>query len=331
MSKSIDRRQFIGGAAGLGSVIGLTGALSHAQSAGTRLILLGTQGGPNFNAGRNECGNAIVVDGRIYVVDMGYGSLGAIAESGLNYREVGHVFLTHLHDDHTSDVAALLSHQWTGGRIEPTEVIGPYGTARLVQASLAYAEANTAIRLVDEARSVQPADLFSGRDIDALEAPLEIFADDLVTVTCVENTHFPESATAVLPYRAVSYRFDSRDRSITISGDTNYSSNLVRLARGTDVFVCEAMEVATMRESFDRRVAAGAYADNPEGIWQHIVDTHTTTEDAGRMAAEAGVGTLVLTHLIPGNLAEVPDSLYLEGVRRHFDGEVIVGRDLMEI
>ena len=50
-----------------------------------------------------------------------------------------------------------------------------------------------------------------------------------------------------------------------------------------------------------------------------------------RMAAEAGVGTLVLSHITPGSLMDVPDSLYLEGVRKHFDGEVIIGRDLMVI
>ena len=172
---------------------------------------------------------------------------------------------------------------------------------------------------------------FTGRDIEATKTPTEVFADDRVTVSSVENTHFPESAKANFPYRAVSYRLDSNDRSITISGDTAYSENLVRLAEGSDVFVCETIEVATARENFERRVAAGAYADNPEGIWEHIVGTHSTTEDAGRMAAEAGVGTLVLSHIIPGSLMDVPDSLYLEGVRKHFDGEVIVGRDLMVI
>jgi ribonuclease BN (tRNA processing enzyme) len=321
---------------GTGLALALGAVAARSQTAavpasGTHLVLLGTQGGPNFNAERGECANAVVIDGRTYLVDFGYGALGALARVGLNYREVGTVFLTHLHDDHTSDVAALLSHQWTGGRIDPTLVVGPFGTMRLVAGALAFAEANTAIRLADEARSVRPEDIFSARDIEATRAPTEVFADDRVTVSSVENTHFPESAREQVPYRAVSYRLDSRDRSITISGDTAYSENLIRLAEGSDVFVCEAIEVATTRANLERRVAAGAYADNPEGIWKHIVETHTSTEDAGRMAAEAGVGTLVLSHILPGALVDVPDSLYLEGVRRHFDGEVIVGRDLMVI
>jgi len=343
----IHRRQFLSGLAavgtagplfsvGLGGSALLTAAAARAQTpalpdSGTQLVLLGTQGGPNFNAERNECSSAVVIDGRVYLVDCGYGSLGALRESGLGFREVDVVLLTHLHDDHVSDLPALLSHQWTDGRIRETQVIGPYGTESMVAAALAFARANTEIRLADEDRSVRPTDIFSARDIRATAAPLEVLSDDRVRISSVENTHFPDSARERFPYRAVSYRFDSRDRSITISGDTAYSENLVRLARGSDVFVCETIEVASMRESFDRRVAAGAYADNPEGVWKHIVETHTSTEDAGRMAAEAGVGLLVLTHLVPGALADLPDDRYLEGIRRHFDGDVIVGRDLMVI
>lgn len=340
----IDRRRFLAGLAasgasarlGAGALLGLTGSVACAQrdaatGNGTELVLLGTQGGPNFRPARKECSSAVVVDGQIYLVDCGYGTLGRLGETDLNFREIGQIFLTHLHDDHTSDLSALLSHQWTGGRILPTEIIGPYGTENLVEAAVAYAQANTEIRLVDEDRSLLPAQMWIGRDIEATSTPTEVYADAHVAVSSVENTHFPESARQQLPYRAVSYRLDSSDRSITISGDTAYSENLVRLAEGTDVFVCEVIEPVTTRENFERRVAAGAYAENPEGVWQHIIETHSTTEDAGRMAAEAGAGMLVLTHILPGALMAVPDERYLEGIRRHFDGEVIIGEDLMVI
>lgn len=298
---------------------------------GTHLVLLGTQGGPNFNAERAEFGNAVVVDGNIYVVDCGYGTLMSMRRAALNHREVGQVFLTHLHDDHTSDLAALLSHQWTDGRIEATTVYGPYGTEALVAAAIAFADANTAIRLIDEDRSIRPRDIFHGETIAATSAPQEVFADAHVTVSTVENTHFPDYSKAKMPYRSLSYRFDSRDRSVVVSGDTAYSDALIGLADGADVFACEAMDVAAMREAFERMVAGGAYADNPEGVWDHIVATHTSTEDAGRMAAAAGVRTLVLTHLIPGALADLGDEAYAREARRHFDGEIIVGRDRMRI
>ena len=347
---SIGRRDFLGavGGAGLISQFGLgaglglaargaigqesiTGRASIISGRGTELVLLGTQGGPNFRPERKECSTAVAVDGQIYLVDCGYGALGRIGEAGLNHREIAQIFLTHLHDDHTSDVAALLSHQWTGGRIEPTEVIGPYGTERLVNAAIDYFSANTEMRLADEDRSLLPADLFSGRDIEATTTPTQVFADDRVVVSSVENTHFPETAKAKVPYRAVSYRLDSRDRSITISGDTAYSDNLIELAKGSDIFVCEMIETTTTRANFERRVAAGAYAENPEGVWKHIIETHSTPADVGRMAQAAGVATLVLTHILPGAMLDVPENLYIDPVREHFDGEIILGEDLMVI
>ena len=334
--KNVDRRDFLAGLSILGAcaTLNLLSIRAEGQTnvnRGTRLVLLGTQGGPNFNETRKECANALVVDGKIYLVDCGYGALGALKASGLGFRDVGNIFLTHLHDDHVSDLAALLSHQWTDGRTDPNLVIGPYGTKRLVEAAIAFASANTEIRLVDEARSVRPSSIFSGRDIEPTAAPKLVFSDNRVKVSSVENAHFPESTRKVIPFRSVSYRFDTPNRSITISGDTAYSDNLVRLAKGSDVFLCEAIQVELTRANFEKRVAAGAYADNPEGVWHHIVSTHSSTEDVGRMAAEAGVKKLVLTHLVPGGLSDAKDDVYLEGVRKHFNGDVVVGRDLMVV
>ncbi|WP_428101297.1 MBL fold metallo-hydrolase [Candidatus Rariloculus sp.] len=309
----------------------LPAAGAGAQESATKLVLLGTQGGPNFNTERGESANAVVVDGETYLVDCGYGTLMALRRAGLNYRDIAQVFLTHLHDDHSGDIAALLSHQWSDGRIEPMTVYGPFGTERMVEAALAFSEANATIRLIDEDRSVEPASIFAGADLEASPEPAEVYADDRVVVSSVENTHFPEASKLKMPYRSLSYRLDSRDRSIAFSGDTGYSEGLVDLASGADVLVCETIEVVAMRQAFERMVAGGAYADNAEGVWAHIVGTHTSTEDAGRMAAEAGVGTLVLSHLVPGALLDVDDETYLTGVRRQFDGEVIVGRDQMVI
>jgi ribonuclease BN (tRNA processing enzyme) len=316
------------GAAG-GILPGFASAQKVAPAEGARLVLLGTQGGPNFNTQRGESSNAVIVDGTPYIVDLGEGSLGAMRRAGINFRDVGRVFLTHLHDDHSADVPSFLSHQWSDGRVLPTVVAGPFGTASLVKAALEAAQANTTIRLVDEARKTQPADIFRGEDLDATSEPVQVYRDERVTVSSVENTHYPAASKERMPYRSLSYRFDCRDRSIVFSGDTAYSEGLVKLARGADVFVCEAMEVPSMRRAFERMVAGGAYADNPEGVWDHIVSTHTSTPEAGRMAAEAGVKLLVLTHLVPGALAAIGDKAYIAGVRQHFGGKVVVGKDLM--
>ncbi|MBK9251440.1 MAG: MBL fold metallo-hydrolase [Proteobacteria bacterium] len=325
------RRQMLLGLAGGATLLAATGKAAE-SSIGPKLLLLGTQGGPNFNATRGETASAVLLDGRIFMVDCGYGALGALVRANLNYRDVDHVFLTHLHDDHAADLVALLGHQWTGGRVTPTTVHGPAGTRRLVDAAIRYNQVNEEIRLVDEARSVRVASMFRSHEVSATNQPTQVLRAGDLTVRAVQNTHYPAATLRRVSHRSLALRFDARGRSVVFSGDTAYSPALVELARGADMLVCEAMHVAATRRGFDERVAAGAYADNPEGIWQHIVDTHTPLDVAGRMAREAGVGTLVLNHIIPGGWnPELDDEFYRREVAREFAGRIIVGRDGMLI
>lgn len=299
---------------------------------GTQLVLLGTQGGPSVNLRRSEAAYALTVDGRSYLVDCGYGTLRALVASGIAYQQLATIFVTHLHDDHTADLAALLTHQWTGSRSEPTDVYGPHGTAAMVAGALAFFKANADIRIVDEGRTVRPEALFHGHDLAATAAPAEAFKDQRVTVTSVENAHYPERSRQQMPYRSIAYRFDTPGRSIVISGDTAYSKNLIELAKGADLFVCEVMDL-TIYETMMARAKADTDNGNANSISRHVAETHSTTADVGRMAAEARVKTVVLAHLLPGSnrpgLAEFPDTAYIEDVRKNFSGEVIVGRDQM--
>jgi ribonuclease BN (tRNA processing enzyme) len=308
--------------------------LDEEQDSGSVLVMLGTQGGPSVNLRRSETASAVVIDGVPYLLDCGYGTVRALVQSGIGIG-VPNVFITHLHDDHTIDLAALLSLQWTGRRMEPTAVYGPYGTKALVGGALEFFKGNTEIRIVDEVRSVRPEDLFSGHDIEATSKPTKAFEDDRVRILTVENTHFPERAMAKMPYRSLAYRFDMADRSIVFSGDTAYSKNLVELARGADIFVCEAMDVAQHDRLAARAKEAAERGEANAGILRHVVETHSTTEQVGRMAAEAGVNTVVLYHLLPGSNGplnrELQDTTYIAGVNKFFDGEVIVGRDQMRL
>src|SRR5262249_44792095 len=118
---------------------------------GTRVVMLGTHGGPGIERDRAQTSSAVVVDGVPYLVDCGYGSLRQLVLSTIGYQQLDRIFFTHLHDDHTSDLPALMSHQWTGGaKKTPTEIYGPSGTARLVDAALGFLRLNAEIRTVDE-------------------------------------------------------------------------------------------------------------------------------------------------------------------------------------
>jgi ribonuclease BN (tRNA processing enzyme) len=109
-----------------------------------------------------------------------------------------------------------------------------------------------------------------------------------------------------------------------ISGDTAYCPELIELARDADVLVHEALYPPAIE-------ALVARVPNARRLLSHLRASHTTIEDAGRVAAAAGVRTLVLSHLIPADDPEVTDDLWLAAARRHFTGEVVVGRDLQTI
>jgi ribonuclease BN (tRNA processing enzyme) len=127
------------------------------------------------------------------------------------------------------------------------------------------------------------------------------------------------------PWRhAYAFRFDAKDRSVVISGDTTYAPELADFAKGADVLVHEAMYLPGIENLLERN-------PNAATLREHLLASHTTTEDVGRIAAAAGVRTVVLSHLVPGDDPSISDEQWAEGVRKHFKGEVIVGRDLMVV
>ena len=158
-------------------------------------------------------------------------------------------------------------------------------------------------------------------------APL-VHAHELTRGGVVFNDENVKVTTAVVPHPlvkpALAYRFDTADRSIVISGDTAASDNLMRLAKGADVLVHEAMYMPAI----DRLVARNPSA---KGLKQHILASHTTAEDAGRIAESAGVKLLVLSHLVPADDPTVTDEMWINAARVHFRGRVVVGKDLLEV
>jgi ribonuclease BN (tRNA processing enzyme) len=297
-----------------------------AAPAGTQLLLLGTQGGPGLTANRTQSSSAVIVDGRTYLVDCGYGALKSAVQAGLTLGVISNVFITHLHDDHTADIAALLALKWTASQTPGEATIyGPYGTAAMVDAAIAFSKANVDIRKIDEGRTVDPKTIFHGRDLAAPKIT-EVFKDDRVAVLAVENTHFPERAKAKMDYRSFAYRFNTATRSIVFSGDTAYSENLIELARGADVFVCEVLGTAAGANA----PAPASANNNTESIGRHVRETHSTPEDVGKMAAAAKVKTVVLNHQVGGGRGGNNDP-FTADLKKYFSGEVIVGADQMRL
>ena len=279
----------------------------------TRLILLGTAGGPTPKALRAAPANAVVIDDAVYVIDCGNGVARQMALAGLSLGAIRDVFITHHHSDHNADYGNLLWLAWAADLRRPVDAWGPPPLKRMTRQFLQLNDSDIRTRVADEGRPPL-APLIRAHE---LRRGGVVMQDERVKVTAALVEHPP-----VAP--AFAYRFDGPDRSIVFSGDTRPSAALVELARGADVLVHEVMYLPAL----ERLIASEAQAAR---LRQHLLDSHTTTEQVGRLASEAGVKTLVLSHFVPGGDASLTDAVWREAVAPHFSGELIVGRDLMEI
>jgi ribonuclease BN (tRNA processing enzyme) len=307
----VKRRAFLAAAAGIGGAFALPRAL-RAQ-AKTRLILLGTGGGPRPRKENVSTSQVIVVNDALYVVDCGNGVARQLAAAGLALPKLRHVFITHHHSDHNADYGNLLLLSWASGLRTRVDTWGPPPLEKMTRLFFEMNAYDINIRIADEGR-VPLVPLVHVHEFSEAGA---VMSDDNVRVTCTLVDHPP-----VTP--AFAYRFDTADRSIVISGDTNRSDSLVQLARGADVLVHEALYVPAV----DRLVAR---VPNAATLKQHIIASHTAVEDCARVAAAAGVKTLVLSHLVPADDPAVTEQTWLEAARPHFNGRIVVAHDLLEI
>lgn len=269
------------------------------------LTLLGTAGGPGGHPERAGIASLIEAAGIRVLVDAGVGVVRQLAHVGLTVGDVDVVVLTHLHDDHTAGLPALMTFRHTMRR-GPLTLIGPPGTMALRDGVLAYMSANAAIR-GQEGRLVDPASLFDAHDV----GPGTIFARDGLTVTAAENSHYALTDFAS-PQKSYALRFDTAERSIVFTGDTGESRAVEDLARGADVLMSEMVT--------DADIAAV-----PPPVQAHMRAEHLSPVQVGRLAAAAGVATVVLSHYTDAS----PEDL--SQIRGAFTGEVLAGADLMRI
>jgi ribonuclease BN (tRNA processing enzyme) len=281
--------------------------------AGTRLLLLGTAGGPRPWVTRSAPSQVVLVNEAAYVIDCGNGVARQLAMAGVPLRTIRSVFVTHHHSDHNADYGTLLLLAWAAGLTTPVDTWGPPPLQRITEAFFEMSVTDIDARIHDEGRP-DPRPLVHAHELRAGGRVLE---DTNVKVTAAVVDHPPLAP-------AFAYRFDAADRSVVISGDTRPSNALVALARGADVLVHEAM----IPSAVDRLVPN---VPNASDLKRSILSHHTAAEDAGRVAQAAGVGTLVLSHLVPAEDPNVPEEVWIEAARRYFRGRVILGRDLLEV
>ncbi|CAJ0698005.1 MBL fold metallo-hydrolase [Ralstonia holmesii] len=295
---------------------------------GTHLITLGTRGGPIPAKDRAQSSNLLIVNGTYYLVDAGDGVLRRVTQAGANFRQIGKVFITHGHDDHTAGLGALMSVAWDFQRHDPIDVYGPPGTTALVKGAIQYFTVNAEIRWA-EGRRTPLGDVFVGHDV----APGLIYQDQNIKVTAVENTHFhiPEGSPYYGKYKSYAYRFQTPDRVIVFTGDTGPSDAVTELARDADTLVSEVGSSEDVKQVFIKNGTwQGMTPEQQAALMRHEVEEHLTPDAVGRMAARAHVKTVVLTHLLPTVNEHDDYQRYVPEVKKFFSGQVVVAKDLME-
>jgi ribonuclease BN (tRNA processing enzyme) len=286
--------------------VGRVGAV-RAAAERSRLILLGTAGGPTPKPSRAAPANAIVIGERTYVIDCGNGVARQLALAGIRLTTIRDVFITHHHSDHDADYGNLLLLAWGDALRTPVDTWGPPPLARMTRLFLEMNAPDISVRERDEGRPplaplIRPHEIRGSGDV---------MRDDFVRVTAAQVEH------PLVPI-ALAYRFDCPDRSIVFSGDTRPSDHLIALARNADVLVHEVLLPSRLS------------ADIPAPVRRHIMASHTTAEDAGRVAAAANVKMLVLTHLVPTEPPS-PEEDWIAPARTHFNGRIVLARDLLEL
>jgi ribonuclease BN (tRNA processing enzyme) len=304
-----DRRQLLAlsGAAALVPLHRLS-----AQPVAEALILLGTGGGPTPKALRAAPAAALMIGGQLHMLDAGNGAARQSVLAGLPLKNLAHVWISHLHSDHVADAFTLPWLAWAGALTTPVTVHGPKGMAAMAKHWLRFAKTDIDTRIADEGRP----DLRRLLSVREVQTGVQLQSGGL-TVTAARIEHPPLTDS-------FAYRFDWAGKSVVYSGDTRPCPALIELAKGADLLVQEAMFLPAL----DRLIAS---ENNAATLRQHLLASHTTAEQAGEIAAAAGVKRLLLTHFVPGGDASVTDADWAGAAKTAFAGEVIVGRDLLRV
>ena len=308
MGSPLSRRHFLLGtgtlAVGLGS--GISVQSSPERPRGTRVILLGTGGGPRPMAERAGPSQVIVIDGVPYVVDCGDGVARQLVRARINPGLLSKIFITHQHSDHNVDYGNLTLLAWASGLSTRVDAYGPPPIEKMTELFFDMSSYDIETRGIDECWDESRAPLAPLIHAHELDAGGVVMEDARVKVTAALVNHPPVEPS-------FAYRFDTADRSIVISGDTRPSDAVVEACSGCDVLVHEVYCAADLKRA------------PPRGR-TYFKTNHTSTRELAGLARRAKPKLVVLYHLLLA--ACTGDDLLREMKQYGYVGKVVVGADL---
>jgi ribonuclease BN (tRNA processing enzyme) len=301
---------------------GMTGAVASAGlGEKDRLVLLGTKGGPRIGGGGKSPSNVsrmnpaslLIIGGVPYVIDCGYGVSMQMVRAGVPLQSLRYIFITHHHSDHEIEYGNLIYNGWAAGLNHVVDSYGPPGLEKMAGDFMALNQIDIETRIKDEGKP-DLRKLVRAHDIHDLD---HVLSNDQVRVSAIYELHPPLQDS-------YAFKFEFGGKTVVFSGDTTYNPKLAEFARGADYLVHEVMYLPGV-DALAKRVP------NAVTLREHLLASHTTTDDVGRIAVEAQVKNLVLNHFVPGDDPSITDAMWIEGVRKHYKGNIVVGKDLMSV
>jgi ribonuclease Z len=239
--------------------------------------------------------SAVIIDGKMFIVDIGGGAVRNLGLMGLNPGATEALLLTHFHSDHIDGMGELMLQRWaSGGRDAPLPVIAPEGVEAIVDGLNAAYAADMRYRIAHHGEAtMSPSGAGSeARPFSFPESQQEmvVYEQDGIKITAFLVNHKPISP-------AVGYRFDFKGRSVVFSGDTVKLPIVAKACNGCDLLVHEALNaemVGTLEAAFEK-----AGRKRMVKIMSDIPDYHTTPVEAAETAKAAKAKMLVFSHIVP--------------------------------
>ena len=316
--------------------VALPAGAQPAPHAPTQIVFLGTGGGPPLRVDRSEPSTLLIVGGRYYLIDCGIGTARRLVEAGIESKDVKTIIFTHLHADHDMGLADVMANdvftRGQEGAADPINIYGPPQTKELVDSAFHFVSIGFRPFASENPRAYQKtggdvADPFVAHEI---AAGGRVFQDDKIRIDAVENSHYalmPASDRQVL--KSYAYRIETPDGVIVFTGDTGSSAAVEKIAKGADVLVTEASyrDAHDLEQSMKARVARSHVPPEVINVFHdHFISEHLDAAQIGRLAAGAGVKSVVLYHYNPNDRAD--QLAYVAAVKHAFPGPVFAPNDL---
>ncbi len=285
------------------------------------VILCGT--GTPVPSNRAQACTAVFVAGKFFLFDAGDGASRSAEGLNLPLADLGALFLTHFHSDHIAGVGEIMSRSWILGRDTPLTIYGGQGVERIVTGFNHIYALDDAYREAHHGPTHFPIEFAPGETgliPNPGAAGQVVYEKDGVRVLAFSVDHSP-----IEP--ALGYRVEYMGKVVGISGDTIATEGLTNLARDADVLVSEVMNKAWIEET-ECALRALPPAARGADIFRDIRNYHIDVAELGQAANDAGVQTLVLTHMVPTPVdAAQADTLFVAPISETFSGTLEVGDD----